>query len=84
MKRKIKKILGLTDRLIKLMDEHTDIFFEERKFLENPETPLIIEPQDERRNENELKIKKTTEATNEEVDKEVPVETFDPKQEGLL
>jgi len=27
---------------------------------------------------------KTTEATNEEVDKEVPVETFDPKQEGLL
>jgi len=54
MKRKIKKILGLTDRLIKLMDEHTDIFFEERKFLENPETPLIIEPQDERRNENEL------------------------------
>lgn len=59
--RKTKLLLSRTDRLIKLLEEREDIFFEERKFLEDCESPLIIESQDERRQENELKFKKTIE-----------------------
>ena len=62
--------MSKADRLIKLLEEHEDIFFEERKFLEDREAPLIIKPQDERRNENELKIQKTVSVISKEIPKE--------------
>ena len=60
----------MLDKLIELLGENEDIFFEERKFLEDRDAPFIIEPQDERRNENELKIQKTVSVINREIPKE--------------
>ena len=68
--RKIKQILGLIRQLDKLLEESEDIFFEERPFLLDRNLDPKIMFQDEKREENELKIKKIVEAVgtiNEEV-----------------
>ena len=68
--RKTKKILGLLKQLDKLLEESADIFFEERPFLLDRSLDLKIDPQDEKREENELKIQKTVSVISREIPKE--------------
>ena len=80
-------LLGLCNKLDKLLDEHTEIFFEERPFLEE----FTLEPEviqfddfDERRTENEIAIKKTKDAIAQELSGELPKETQKPIQKGIF
>jgi len=55
-KRKTKKILSLLNRLDKLLEEHTDIFFEERPFLGDGKLKAIIKPKEKKRKIKEIQI----------------------------
>lgn len=79
-----KQLVGLLDKLTDLLDEHTDIFFEERKFLEELVDDPKIECLNERRLENETKIKKTIEVLNEDLGAELLEEPRETMQEILL
>lgn len=67
MKSRDNKILvSKLNNLVDLLDNHSDIFFEERPFLGD----LTLDPEiklSERRNENEQKIKSIVSKLNEEL-----------------
>ena len=80
---KIRKLNGLTKKLILLLQEQEDLFFEERPFLESGGEP-IIKNQIERRSEVELKIKKCQQTICQEMDILFPKEIPDEKQTKFL
>lgn len=86
-KRLLKKFLGLNDRLIDLLDESSNIFFEERPFLEDRSKPLEILDLKERREENELSIKEVKNEllrTLKAMEQTVPKKTQVIEQKSLL
>lgn len=77
-------LLSKINRLIELIDESTDLFFEERQWLENPCCKEIeINYQDERRKEIQLKIKKTSESASKEFRKVFPEKVYEYEQSGI-
>lgn len=80
--RKIKQILGLIKQLDKLLEESEDIFFEERPFLFDRNLEPKIMFQDEKREENELKIKKIVEAVGTINEETKPLE--ERRQEAIF
>ena len=83
MKRNELKILTTIDRLVVLLAESNDIFFEERKFLVDETKPRVINLS-ERRFENEIKTKKTIESICKDLGQEVPGKAFKPTQERIF
>lgn len=54
-----KKLVGLIDKIIDLIDEDTQIFFDERPFLEDRSQPMQILDFPERRVETSLAMRET-------------------------
>lgn len=77
-------IISKIERLGELLDENENIFFEEREWLEDRTREPEIKNLDERRQENEIKIKKTIDAVSEEMGEGISKETFKPEQTRII
>lgn len=82
------KLITLLKRLDQVLSESSDIFFEERPYLENPQLPHEILDLKEKRENNERAIQITIEEI-EKVSKSdhegdsLPVEPPEPEQEEM-
>lgn len=89
--RKINIVISMINNLVALLEENERIYFDERPYIENPELYMPkgdlepkITPQDERRRENEIKIKNRIEEIDRELAEDFREETREPIQERLL
>lgn len=82
--RKTRIILSKIANLIELIEESNNIFFEERPFLENPNEAYIIKPLEERREENEIKIRQAIKEISSELGDEFPEKTQKTEQKRIF
>lgn len=68
-----KLIYGLTKKLIKLLDENEEIFYEEHPFLLGGELAII---KSDKRYQNNIEIQKTVDTLLEELEKNIPKKTY--------
>lgn len=68
-----KLIYGLTKKLIKLLDENEEIFYEEHPFLLGGELAII---ESDKRYQNDIEIQKTVDTLLEELEKDIPEKTY--------
>lgn len=82
--RKHKLIKANIDRLIVLLDDHTDIFFAEREWLLDISKEPKILSFDERSRENEIKIEKAKASLSEKLREELLPKTLQGNQERIF
>jgi len=81
--RKTKVIISQINNLVKLLDEAEDIFHLERPYIEDLTLEKTIIPLDERRLENEIKIKKTVQEIGFQLANKLPEETSQDESKGI-